>query len=69
MARAYSFLLETGTPPSALKALLNALGLPAGSPRLPVMPLDAAGQEKMRALFTELGVLEARIDGGVALGR
>ena len=58
VARAYSFLLEAGTAPSALKALLNLLGLPAGIPRLPVLPLDAAGEERLRALFGELGVLE-----------
>lgn len=65
VTRAYSCLLETGTPPSALKALLSLLGLPAGIPRLPVLPLDDAGQAKVRALFIELGVLrpgnEARL--------
>lgn len=57
ITRAYSFLLETGTAPSALKALLNMLDLPAGSPRLPVLPLDAEGCSRLRSLFTELGVL------------
>ena len=57
VARAYTFLLETGTPPAALKALLNLLGLPAGIPRLPAHPLAEAELEQLRALFTELGVL------------
>ncbi len=57
MSRAYSFLLETGSAPSALKALLGMIGLPAGHPRLPVLPLGADDQERLRALFTDLGVL------------
>lgn len=65
VSRAYSFLLETGTPPAALKALLNLLGLPAGVPRLPVLPLEPVALDLLRALFTELGVLprahEARL--------
>ena len=59
VARAYSFLLETGTPPAALKALLNLMGLPAGIPRLPVLPLQGAELDRLRTLFTELGVLGA----------
>ena len=59
MTRAYSFLLETGTPPSALKALLTMIGLPAGIPRPPVLPLDPENQLRLRTLFTELGVLHA----------
>ncbi len=63
IARAYIFLLETGTPPAALKALLNLLGLPAGIPRQPVHPLAGEDMERLRALFTELGVLGAAIPG------
>ena len=59
MSRAYSFLLETGTAPAALKALLGMLGLPSGNPRLPVLPLDAENAARLRTLFTELGVLHA----------
>ena len=65
MTRAYSCLLETGTAPSALKALLNMMGLPAGDPRLPVLPLDAESQTLVRGLFTELGVLAARQEARV----
>lgn len=59
IARAYQFLLGTGTAPAALKAVLNALGLPAGIPRLPVHPLAGSDLDRMHALFTELGVLPA----------
>lgn len=59
MSRAYSFLLETGSAPSALKALLGMIGLPAGQPRLPVLPLDGENAARLRALFIELGVLDA----------
>ena len=59
IGRAYTFLLETGTPPAALKALLNFMGLPAGIPRLPVHPLAGDDLDRLRALFTELGVLGA----------
>ncbi len=65
VSRAYTSLLETGTPPAALKALLNLMGLPAGIPRLPVLPLDGADLDRLRALFAELAVLsrenEARL--------
>ena len=59
VARAYPALLETGTPPAALKALLTLLGLPAGIPRLPAHPLAGAELDRLQALFTELGVLRA----------
>lgn len=58
IGRAYTFLLETGTPPAALKALLNLLGLPAGIPRLPAHPLAGEDLQRLRDLFSELGVLE-----------
>lgn len=57
IARAYKALLETATPPSALKAILNGLGLPAGFPRLPTLPLQGEELARLRGLFTELGVL------------
>lgn len=59
ISRAYKFLLETGTPPAALKALLGLLGLPAGIPRLPAHPLTGKDLAALQALFTELGVLGA----------
>lgn len=67
ISRAYTCLLETGTPPAALKALLNLLGLPAGIPRLPVHPLVAADLAQLRMLFTELGVLD-EASGGLRVG-
>ena len=59
ISRAYTFLLETGTPPAALKALLGLLGLPAGIPRLPAHPLAGKDLAELQALFAELGVLGA----------
>ncbi len=56
IARAYTFLLETGTAPAALKAALNFIGLPAGSPRPPAMPLDEGNQRLLEDLLHELGV-------------
>jgi 4-hydroxy-tetrahydrodipicolinate synthase len=62
VSRAYTFLLETATAPAPLKALLNLLGLPAGIPRLPALPLMGEDLVKLRRVFTELGVLdEARL--------
>ena len=61
VSRAYTFLLETGTPPAALKALLNLMGLPAGIPRLPVHPLAGADLARLRAVFTDLGVLDEAV--------
>ena len=57
IARAYTFLLETGTPPAALKATLNLLGLPAGVPKPPVLPLDGTEFQQLRVLLDELGIL------------
>lgn len=59
IARAYKALLETGTAPSALKAILNSLGLPAGIPRPPVLPLRGEEFDRLRMLFAELGALPA----------
>jgi 4-hydroxy-tetrahydrodipicolinate synthase len=66
VGRAYTFLLETGTPPAALKALLNMLGLPAGIPRLPAHPLMGEHLTALRTLFTELGVLQDEKAGRLA---
>ncbi len=61
IGRAYTSLLETGTPPAALKALLGMLGLPAGIPRLPAHPLVGDDLIALRRLFTELGVLHGSV--------
>lgn len=56
IGRAYTFLLETGTPPAGLKAAMNLLGLPAGKPRPPVAPLEPEAVERLCTLLDELGV-------------
>ena len=67
VTRAYTFLLETGTPPAALKALLNMMGLPAGVPRLPAHPLAGADLDRLCALFTDMGVLHGA-EAGARVG-
>lgn len=52
----YEILMTLGTWPSALKAALALVGLPAGLPRDPVMPLPPAAIERLRARLVELGV-------------
>jgi 4-hydroxy-tetrahydrodipicolinate synthase len=42
----------------ALKAALNMLGIKAGVPRLPYVPLDEAEQAQLRAALAREGVLE-----------
>jgi 4-hydroxy-tetrahydrodipicolinate synthase len=55
----YETLMALGTWPSALKAGLNLLGLPAGVPRDPLMPLGGAPLDRLRATLDELGLLPA----------
>lgn len=56
----YEMLMGTGTWPAAFKAALSLLGLPAGVPRDPVMPLAEADLDVMRATFDRLGLSRAR---------
>ncbi len=56
----YETLMSVGTWPSALKAGLNLLGLPAGVPRDPVMPLSGASLERLRAVLGDLDLLPKR---------
>lgn len=56
----YETLMSVGTWPSALKAGLNLLGLPAGVPRDPVMPLSGASLERLRSVLGELDLLPKR---------
>lgn len=52
----YQTLMSTGTWPSALKAALNLLGLNAGVPREPVLPLAGDDLEKLRQTMASLGL-------------
>jgi len=56
----YETLMSLGTWPSSFKAGLNLLGLPAGVPRDPLMPLGGAGLDRLRATLDELGLLPNR---------
>ena len=53
----YETLMSLGTWPAALKAGLNLLGLPAGVPRDPILPLEATGVERLSATLDRLGLL------------
>lgn len=54
----YPVLFSIGTWPAALKAAMNMLGLPAGVPRPPVLPLDREAMDMLRTSMAELGLLE-----------
>lgn len=53
----YETLMGIGTWPAALKAALNALGVPAGLPRAPVQPLGPTESEKLLAVLRSLAIL------------
>jgi 4-hydroxy-tetrahydrodipicolinate synthase len=52
----YEALMGIGTWPAALKAALNAIGLPAGVPRDPVQPLGPSEFEKLTSLLRNFGI-------------
>ena len=43
--------------PIPVKGALNMLGYKAGTPRLPLIPLSPAGEEKMKKALTNFGLL------------
>jgi 4-hydroxy-tetrahydrodipicolinate synthase len=47
-----------GSFPAPVKAAMELIGLPAGAPRGPVAPLDAARREALRHELREMGVLK-----------
>ncbi|MEM9012642.1 MAG: dihydrodipicolinate synthase family protein [Pseudomonadota bacterium] len=55
----YETLMSVGTWPSAFKAALGLIGLPAGVPRDPVMPATPADVERLRAVLGDLGIRAA----------
>jgi len=59
LTRIYETLMGTGTWPSALKAALNMIGVPAGLPRDPVQALTPDDESKLRSVLREFGVLDA----------
>jgi 4-hydroxy-tetrahydrodipicolinate synthase len=56
--RIYRMLFGIGTWPAALKAAMNAIGRPAGLPRLPVHPLGPQEEEALKKTLRELGLLQ-----------
>lgn len=52
----YEMLMGTGTWPAAFKAALNLIGLPAGVPRDPVLPLAEADVDRIKRTFDTLGI-------------
>ena len=57
LTRIYETLMGTGTWPSALKAALNMIGVPAGLTRDPVQSLTPGDEAKLRSVLHEFGVL------------
>lgn len=57
IANAYTFMLGKGTPPAAIKAALNMIGLPAGVPRLPTHPLGRDETAALQKLLVDIGAL------------
>jgi 4-hydroxy-tetrahydrodipicolinate synthase len=54
---AYQVLMGTGTWPSSFKAALNLMGLPAGVPRDPVLPLEVEALDDLKRRLSEVGLL------------
>ena len=52
----YETLMRVGTWPSALKATLQLIGLPAGVPREPVMAATAQDTDVLRQMLDDLGI-------------
>lgn len=52
----YETLMRVGTWPSALKATLELIGVPAGIPRDPVLRLGPADTDALRAMLDSLGL-------------
>ncbi|MEM8758737.1 MAG: dihydrodipicolinate synthase family protein [Pseudomonadota bacterium] len=57
LAGIYETLMGIGTWPAALKAALGLMGLPAGVPRDPVLPLGPEETNALRAAMARLGLL------------
>ncbi len=57
LAVLYETLMGIGTWPAALKAGLNAIGVPAGVPRDPVQPLTPADSEKLAKVLRDLKII------------
>ena len=52
-------MLGVATNPIPLKAAMKLLGRGSGEMRLPMCPLDAAGEAKVRQTLVDYGLLKA----------
>lgn len=52
----YETLMRVGTWPSALKATFELIGLPAGVPRDPVLPVTLEQRDTLRRMLDDLGI-------------
>lgn len=50
----YEMLMSLGTWPAALKSALSGIGLPAGHPRDPLLPLGSEDEARLQAFMREL---------------
>ncbi len=50
-------MLGLATNPIPIKAAMKLLGRDTGEVRLPLCPLDAAGEQKLRQTLTQYGLL------------
>ena len=53
--------LYDSVPPAGIKGALNLIGLPAGVPRDPVLPLTPAQEANLRAVLVKYGILEGEV--------
>jgi len=60
MERMLAVYFGLGTFPASIKAALDLLGRPGGPTRDPILPLDAAQRDKLRATMAAAGLLDAR---------
>jgi 4-hydroxy-tetrahydrodipicolinate synthase len=58
VTKIYDLLFGLGTWPAAMKEAMNILGIPAGYPRKPVLPLNTKEKETLRQNMTKMGLLD-----------
>jgi 4-hydroxy-tetrahydrodipicolinate synthase len=58
VAKVYDLLFGLGTWPAAMKQAMNIMGIPAGYPRKPVLPLTNKENETLRQNMKQLGLIE-----------
>jgi 4-hydroxy-tetrahydrodipicolinate synthase len=66
LAQLSAVFARFGTFPVAVKAALDFVGRPGGFPREPLLPLDAAQREGLRAELVALGIVSPSLQGARA---